>query len=194
MKIFFRLTPMLMFAAASLLALPTTCVALAAGQDAAAEEPKTIKVFDVLTLQIPAQWKEQPVRSRIIEHEYVVTQGEGDEAPSARVTMMAAGGDIAANIKRWEGQFSEGGEPKVEKKSVAGQTVHIVELEGTFSESMGGGPFAGGKTVKRENYGMLGGIIETEKGGKYFIKMTGPKDLIEAQREAFKAMLEGMKG
>lgn len=156
----------------------------------AQEEAKTIRILDAVTLTIPGNWKTQPTKSRIVEHEFSVTLGEGEDTPTGRITLMAAGGDIPSNIARWEGQFTEGGKAKVEKKDVAGHGVHFVQLSGTFKETMGGGPFAGGKTVMRENYGMLGGIIEVKDGGKYFIKLTGPQDVIEANVKAFKEMLD----
>ena len=176
---------------AGLIAIPS--IVRAAQEEATAEKPKTVEVFDTVTLTLPAEWKAKDVRSRIIEHEFAVTQGEGEDAPTARITMMAAGGDIKTNIERWKGQFSGGGEAKTETMDVAGQKVHFVQLDGTFKETMGGGPFSGGRTVMREKYGMLGAIIEMKDGRKYFIKATGPEDLIEAQKEGFVKMLKEMK-
>jgi hypothetical protein len=156
-------------------------------------EATTIRVFDTLTLTVPKEWQAAPPKSRIVDHEFTFKHGEGDEAPTARVTMMAASGGTDANITRWKGQFSGAGEPKVEKSEAAGAKVVFVQLEGSFKDSMGGGPFAGGKTVIRENYGMLGGIIELKDGRSYFIKFTGPKETVEAGAEAFKEMLKGIK-
>ncbi|XZE55240.1 hypothetical protein SH139x_001241 [Planctomycetaceae bacterium SH139] len=173
----------------SLLTVTANAQAPSAESDA---KPQTIKIFDKLTLTIPADWKTSKARSRIIEHEFSTTE-EGDETAPARITMMAAGGDIDANIERWKGQFTGGKEAKVEKMTVAGETVHLVELNGSFKETMGGGPFSGGKTVTREDYGMLGAIIELQDNRKYFIKLTGPAETIAAQRESFKEMLKKME-
>lgn len=161
----------------------------------AAEEEanKTIKIFDSLTLSIPADWEKKEVRSRIIEHEFAVAEGEGEDAPAARITMMAAGGGVQPNIDRWEGQFSGDKTAEVEKMQVAGQTVHLVQLEGTFNERMGGGPFAGGRMVKREDYAMLGAIIQMQDGRLYFIKATGPAAVLKGQKDAFKKMLKELK-
>lgn len=176
--------------------VPSFAVAQEAA-DQKAEQPaveaKTIRVFDALTLTIPAGWEVAPPKSRIIDHEFSFKHGEGDDAPVARVTMMAASGGTEANISRWKGQFTGGGEPVVEKSQVAGAEVVFVQLEGSFKESMGGGPFAPGKTVVREDYGMLGGIIEMKDGRAYFIKLTGPKATVEASVEPFKEMLKGLK-
>ncbi|QDV13013.1 hypothetical protein CA51_28990 [Rosistilla oblonga] len=149
-----------------------------------------------IKMETPEAWKSVQPRSRIVEKEYSISK-EGVEG-SARLTMMAAGGDIKANIDRWIGQFtaadggSAKGSAKQEKLDVAGNEVHLIELQGTFKESMGGGPFAPGKTVKREDYEMLGAIVVND-GRKFFIKMTGPKAIVEDQKAAFKAMLKGIK-
>ncbi len=176
--------------ACSLLTVTVNAQAPTAEGDA---KPQTIKIFDKLTLTIPADWQTSKARSRIIEHEFATTTEEGDKSAPARITMMAAGGDIDANIERWKGQFTGGEEAKVEKMTVAGETVHLVELNGSFKETMGGGPFSGGKTVTRENHGMLGAIIELQDNRKYFIKVTGPAETIAAQRESFKTMLKKME-
>ncbi|QDV68898.1 hypothetical protein Poly24_26110 [Rosistilla carotiformis] len=149
-----------------------------------------------VTLETPEGWKAVPPRSRIVEKEYAISK-EGVEQ-AARVTMMPAGGDITANIDRWIAQFTapDGGSAKAtakqEKLDVAGNEVHLIELQGTFKESMGGGPFAPGKTVKREDYEMLGAIIVND-GRKYFIKVTGPAEIVGENKEAFKSMLKSIK-
>lgn len=165
-----------------------------AEEEGAKKQPQTVRIFDALTLTIPEGWKESPARSRIIEHEFTVPAPEGEsDVAAARVTMMTAGGDVEANIERWKGQFTGDAPAKVEEIDVAGQKVHLVQLEGSFKETMGGGPFAGGKTVVRDDYGMLGAIIVADSGRKYFIKMTGPKQTIEANQKAFHTMIKGIQ-
>lgn len=117
----------------------------------------------------------------------------------ARITVSSSRGSLDANLERWYGQFiqpdgkSSKDAAKVEKFDVAGQSVHFVDLTGTYQESMGGGPFAPGKIVKREDYQMLGAIVVTKAGDQYFIKMTGPKDVCSKLSEGFKKMLKEMQ-
>ena len=167
----------------------------AQAEEAAVADANTIQVFDDAKLEIPEGWKRIKPQSGIIEHEFLAKTGEGDDAPQARITMMAAGGPVKANIERWKGQFTGGDADaqKTEDKTVGKWTIHIADLSGTFAESMGGGPFAGGKTVKRENYAMTGVILEHAEGRKYFIKVTGPMDVVKANRPALVKMLEGLK-
>ncbi len=167
----------------------------AQAEDAAVADANTIQVFDDAKLEIPEGCKRIKPQSGIIEHEFLAKTGEGDDAPQARITMMAAGGPVKANIERWKGQFTGGDADaqKTEDKTVGKWTIHIADLSGTFAESMGGGPFAGGKTVKREGYAMTGVILEHSEGRKYFIKVTGPMDIVKANRPAVVKMLEGLK-
>jgi hypothetical protein len=160
-------------------------------QDAATAKPVTVDVFGAGSLEVPESFKKTAPRSRIIEHEFSVQEGEGDDAPSARLTMMAAGGDVKANIDRWKGQFS-GSNKKIgetEEKKYGDWQTHVIEVSGDFSERMGGGPFSGGRVVKREDYGMLGAILVHPEGRKYFVKLIGPQSLIESNRDAFKKMI-----
>lgn len=113
---------------------------------------------------------------------------------------MQAGGSIEANIKRWIGQFSQpDGKAtkevaKVEEFEVDGTKVHWVDISGTFAESMGGGPFAPGKIVKREGHRMIGVIVvPKESRAQYFIKMTGKKDLVEKLAKDFQKSLKELK-
>ena len=58
-----------------------------------------------LRLQVPARWKKGKPRSRIIDHEFSIPAPKGKTQPG-RMTITSAGGSIAANLKRWKGQFT----------------------------------------------------------------------------------------
>ena len=100
--------------------------------------------------------------------------------------MMAAGGDVKANIQRWQGQFAGGDQDarKTEEMKVGKWQVHVVDVNGNYAERVGG-PFAGGKVVNRENYAMVGVILEDPNGRKFFLKMIGPSEVVKANRKAF---------
>ena len=138
----------------------------------------------------PATWKTMP-EGRMIDKEFRFP-AEGEN--SARITISRAGGGVAPNIDRWIGQF-EGAtkeNTKVEKKDVDKTTVHMIEIEGTFKESMG--PMVpGAATKKRENYKMLSAILELKDGTLIFLKSTGPKDIIAQLRPDFVKMVDGLK-
>ena len=163
------------------------------GDDKAATE--SVSVFGEKKLAVPDAWKRTKPQSSIVEHEFIVKEAEDDDAPSARVTLMAAGGDVKANIDRWKGQFTGGdaAAQKTEKKEFGDWTVHVVDLSGNFKESVGGGPFFGGRVVERTDYAMLGAILVHPNGRKYFVKMTGPADLVKANRDGMLQMFDGLK-
>lgn len=166
---------------------------------ASAENPpakETVSIFGEKELSVPASWKRTRPQSSIIEHEFVIKADDAaEDAPSARITLMAAGGDVKANIDRWKAQFTGGAAAaqKSEEKKIGEWTVHMVDLSGNFKETMGGGPFAGGKVVERQNYAMVGSILVDPKGRKYFIKMTGPAKLVQANRDSVVGMVDGLK-
>ena len=175
-------------------------VVFASGLSARAEDGTQVDaVGGKLKLVAPESWKAGPKRSRILEHEFFAPADAKDADSRARITMMSSGGSIDANIQRWYGQFSQpDGKAtkdvaKVEKFDVDGQTVHLVDISGDFTESMGGGPFAPGKKVLRKDHRMLGAIVVSKDVGQYFIKMTGPKAVCEKLADGFKDMLRGLK-
>ena len=165
---------------------------------------KTIKMVDVmlaqgkLKLKVAESWKKpDKPGSRIIEREFAIPPSKGDKA-AGRLTMMRSGGSLKQNIERWFGQFNQpDGKAtkdvaKVSEKKINGQEVTIVDIAGTFKESMGGGPFSPGKTVMREDYRMLGGIVQTKTAGQYFFKLYGPKKTIDDAEAAYVKMMDSV--
>lgn len=159
-----------------------------------AEDAKPTKIeLGPYSLQAPAAWKKKEPANRIIAFEFAAPAAEGDKT-DGRMTIMAAGGSVEQNIERWYGQFSQADgtatadKAKVEKKTIADQPVHIVDISGVFKDQAG--PFA--PAVMREDYRMLGAIIET-KQGSIFLKFYGPKATIAKHEEGFKEMVNSLK-
>ncbi len=154
-----------------------------------------------LTLQAPADWVNVKPKSNIVQYEFSAPKlDEKEKDKAARITFTASGGSIADNLDRWYGQFeqpdksSTKDKAKVEKFEVDGQTVHWVDIPGTFKDTMGAGPFAPSKApTLRENYRMLGAIIETKGMGNHYVKVTGPAETVEKLAEGFKKMLKELK-
>jgi hypothetical protein len=148
-----------------------------------------------VSLTAPAGWTKREPTSRIVEAEFAISPAGGDSAPG-RLTAMGAGGSVEDNVNRWVGQFvgADGASPKPQrdKATVGGAQIEIVDLAGTYKDSPGG-PFAGGKTVMRENYRMLGAIIQTKDKGNYFLKLYGPKATIDANASGFHEMVKSVK-
>ena len=103
------------------------------------------------------------------------------------------GGTIEANEQRWIKQMSlpDGGDPAKAAirytMDVNGLPAHVLTLYGTFNESMGG-PMSQ-KTTPRENYRLIGVIVEAPQGNVFF-KLTGPDYTAKIMVEAFMAMVK----
>lgn len=181
------------------LIIPALCLALSTCLLAEEKDQKLSLAGGRLVVQVPADWKKAASRSRILESEFSAPADAKPDEPSARITFMAAGGSIDANIERWFGQFTQPDgkatkdAAKVEEFKVGDAKVHWVEIPGTYMESMGGGPFAPGKKVERKEYRMLASIIVLENGLQYFIKMTGPDELVQKQKEGFLKMVKELE-
>jgi hypothetical protein len=178
--------------------LAFAAIALATCPVWAEEKPAEPTKFEIgegkVALTAPAGWKKVQPKTRIVEAEFEVPAAKGDETPG-RLTAMGAGGDVEGNISRWVSQFAapagEEVKPQIDKLTVDGAEVHVVSLSGTYKDTPGG-PFAGGKTVLRENYKMLGAIYIT-KAGNYFLKLYGPKATVTESEKGFRSLVESMK-
>lgn len=165
-----------------------------------AQQPAAPTPFAVgegkLNFTAPAGWTKKTPANRIVEVEFATPAAKGDETPG-RLTAMGASGSIEDNVNRWIGQFvGEGGaaaKPKQDKLTVSGCDIVVVDLAGTYKDTAGGGPFAGGKTTLRENYRMLGAIVTTKDAGNYFLKLYGPKETIGEAEKGFQEMLKSLK-
>ena len=166
-----------------------------ADPDVKAKETTEVTFFGGSKLTVPGDFEPAKKGSSMLDYEFSAKAGEGDDAAKARVTMMASGGGVQPNIKRWQGQFA-GGDAKLKKTEVmkvGSWKIHVVDNNGMFADRMGGGPFAGGKVVKREDWAMTGAILEHPEGRLYFVKMIGPAKVVKANRESLIKMLESVK-
>jgi hypothetical protein len=157
---------------------------------------RAIALGSKLGLTAPEDWVRKEPRSQIIEYEFAVPAVK-DDKEGGRVTVLAAGGTIEANLERWFGQYTQpDGSPtstkaKREDRQIAGRKVTLVDISGTFHESRGGGPFAPGPVVDLPGYRTLAAIIPTDHGN-YFVRFNGPEKTVEAQAAAFRKMIEGL--
>lgn len=106
------------------------------------------------------------------------------------------GGSIEANIERWilQMKMPDGRDPHNAKiqytKQFGGMKVHILTLMGIYMSSVGG-PMSG-KTVPKENYRLIGAVIEAPEGN-VFLKLTGPEYTARIMTEAFMTMIKQIK-
>lgn len=172
---------------------------LASQAQAQAVTAAETRAFDIagssILLEAPASWKRVQPKSGIVETEFSIPSA-GD-LPPGRMTVMGAGGSVQANVDRWYSQFTQPDGSDTKQKAVtktikiAGCTVTMVDVSGTFKDAPGG-PFAGGKTIDRPDYRMLAAIIETPGSGSQFLKFYGPAATVAQEADGFRTMIEGM--
>lgn len=137
----------------------------------------------------PRSWKQQQPKSGIVMHEFSSPAVEGDKA-DGRMTVMAAGGSVEANVDRWYGQFSQpdGGSTreraKVQKRTIAGREVHLVDISGTYRDQFG-------SNAELPNYRMLAAIIVTPEAN-FFVKYYGPRKTVTANEKPFTQMIDSL--
>jgi len=103
------------------------------------------------------------------------------------------GGGIDANVQRWIKQMSmpDGTDPASAAirytMDVNGMPTHVLTLFGTFNEPLGG-PMSQ-KTTPKENYRLIGVIVEAPQGNVFF-KLIGPDYTAKIMVEAFITMVK----
>ncbi|MEQ1902654.1 MAG: hypothetical protein ABL888_00545 [Pirellulaceae bacterium] len=160
--------------------------------DKSAVEDIVFKVADdQIEMKASGTWKKVSPKSNIVEVEFAIPK-QGSDENDGRMTIMSSGGTVEANIDRWKGQFknTDDDKVKVEKKTVNNLDVHVVDITGTFMDSMGGP--AGPKT-DRDNYRMLAAIVETKDNGLYFIKFYGPAETVGKNEPHFRSLIDSVK-
>lgn len=132
-----------------------------------------------LTYDTPEGWEEK-AGSSMRDVNFVF--GENGEGSCYLARLPGAGGGLAPNVNRWIGQFggkslSEEDINALPKLDLFGSPATLVTVTGPFSPGMG-------STETFENYS-LRGLILTSPAGAVFVKMTGPKELVDANADKF---------
>jgi hypothetical protein len=140
----------------------------------------------------PPAFKRVPPSNPMRKASFVVPRATGDTEDGELTVFYfgpGQGGSIDANVERWVKQFGEVPPSDVKRadREANGLRQHTVELEkGTFSPGMGGS----GKP--KENYGLIGGIVESPSGA-YFFKLTGPSKTVKHAKPDFYKLLDSIK-
>jgi hypothetical protein len=171
-------------------ATPAPAIAQPAPASSAEQEPLHITWVD------PPAFKRVPPSNPMRKASFVVPRAEGD-AEDGELTVFyfgpGQGGSIDANVDRWVKQFGDvkPGDVKRADREANGLRQHTVELEkGAFSAGAGMG--MGSSAKAKENWGLVGGIVETPSGA-YFFKMTGPSKTVKKAKPDFYKLLDSVK-
>lgn len=150
-------------------------------QPAQAPQPDLANMFEY---DLPDGWEAlPPTQFRLVNLRNL-------DDPMAEITLTFLGGNgggLGANINRWRGQVGLDPATPAEigaypKRTIFGNEATYVEFTGSY-QGMGG--------PKIED-GALYGAIFSRGGGTLFVKMTGPRETLEAQRDTFATFLDSL--
>lgn len=132
-----------------------------------------------LVFTTPEGWKEAPASSM---RDVNLSFGPAQEGECYVSRLPGPGGGLEANVNRWRKQM--GAEPltleqieALPTKPLFGQPAVFIEVDGPFTAGMG-------STESLPDYRLLGLILSSDAGA-VFVKMTGPKALVEKESAGF---------
>ena len=134
----------------------------------------------------PEGWKRgRESQTRLISYNV----GQNGEAECYVSVLPDMAGGLEANVNRWARQMScppltPDAIKALPKVKFLGQPAPIVELAGTFADSMSG------KSIPDA---VMLGVIAQGNAGSVFIKMVGPKDVVQSQKNNFVAFCESFR-
>jgi hypothetical protein len=168
---------------------------------AAADEKKgALVTIDGLQSRAPAEWEEQKPTNKMRFKQFRLPAAKKGEDPAELVIFFfgtGQGGSAEDNISRWKAQFEAArgknidDVAKTEKFKVGDVELTYLDVSGTYLSKFP--PFdPKAKTVRKPNYRLLGVVFES-KDGPYFIKLTGPADVVEHYKKGFDEWLRAFK-
>ena len=144
-----------------------------------------------VTWSMPQHWAVAPPRQMRVAT-YAVSPVEGDPDPAECGVFYFGndqGGSVEANIDRWVGQFEASDAPVRSSREVNGLKVTLVQIAGTYLAP--GGPMMQSQG-KKENFKLLGAIVQAPEGSVFF-KLTGPAKTIAAAEGDFNGLISSLK-
>ncbi|UCC80893.1 MAG: hypothetical protein JSW64_05910 [Candidatus Zixiibacteriota bacterium] len=149
-----------------------------------------------LTWNVPVDWtvgQEKAMRLAT----YIIKPA-GDDTDSAECAVFyfgpEHGGEVDLNLQRWAGQFEQpdGGnsldKAEIESEKRDDLKITTIDLTGTYLVTGAMMQVTG----KKDNYRLLGAIVEGPQGLVFF-KMTGPQNTMESAATGFYALLKSIK-
>jgi hypothetical protein len=138
----------------------------------------------------PGRWTKLPPRQmRAVT--YSIPTASGDAEPGECAVFYFGsqqGGDIQSNIDRWVSQFENPSAPQQSTKKIREINATLVSVTGNYLAPSGPMMESSGK---KENYKLLGAIIEAPQGNVFF-KFTATAKTAEAAESEFHAMIESI--
>jgi hypothetical protein len=160
---------------------------------ARAADPVAVRLLDLESV-VGASWEPEPPTStmRLLQYRVAGAGGAGSATFVVYYFGAGQGGSNAANIERWQSQFTtaDGGpvEPVITTSKAGDVPVTLVELRGSYARSLG----MGQGVDAQPDQTLLAAIVETPKGN-LFAQLHGPTATVAPARGDFEAFLVGLK-
>lgn len=156
--------------------------------DDAEEKPRQPNFRDLLTWTVPPGWTEVPPDAagmRLVN----LTFGPNQEGECYISLMPGSAGGLEANVNRWRTQmgqppYTEEEIAKLGKKPFFNREATFVAFDGDFKGF--------GAEQAKTGYRLLG-LIHSAEQATIFVKLTGPKALVEENAAAFDAFCQSIK-
>jgi hypothetical protein len=150
------------------------------------EQPGTLPA-NLFAWVTPEGWQEAPPDPTGIRYINLQFGSHGEGECSLSIMPGGAGG-LQANVNRWRTQM---GQPaytpeeldKLPKKALLTREATYVTLNGDYK--------AVGATTPLKNYGLVGLVLPAPQF-TVFVKMTGPKDLVDKNMDAFDQFVQSI--
>ena len=156
-------------------------------KEPAKEGTKAVEI-KAITLNLPANWKQEDPSNNLRLAQFKLPPAEGDK-PVTELVISSFGGDgggVDQNFKRWIDQFTgEGRKVKLTSGESKQGKYYVNDITGTYLQSSGG-PFAGGKKTPMPGYRSLSVVLMVPDAGVYFLRLTGPEKTVNAAAESFR--------
>lgn len=134
----------------------------------------------------PTGWTEgNPSQMRLIDLKF----GPNQEGECYLSALPGPAGGILANINRWRGQLSlppltDADVEKLPRKSFLGTEAYFVTADGDYKNM--------GQETAQKDYRLVG-LIQQAPEITLFVKMTGPKALVESNSAAFDTFVSSLE-
>lgn len=136
---------------------------------------------------VPGGWKQVKPQTKIVEAEFEVPRIDGDEF-DGRLTMMSSMGDPQDVISNRTAEFvrEPGSGLKIDKLPIDKIEATWVDLQGEWK----GTAFSLRKSEPRPDYRMLLVIIPFTERSAFYVKLTGPRETVNAREDEFRAFVQ----
>lgn len=133
----------------------------------------------MLRWDLPAGWTERAPSAMRVANFAV-----GDQAECYLTILAGDGGGLGANVNRWLAQMQQPALVGDQVDALPRATLFhreavLLDVEGTFTGMSGGAPQTGRRLL---------GLLLVDPDGSAFLKFVGPTDVVEREKNAFKAL------